>query len=114
MAIGRRFRRESIGIVSLWRPSVSVSRQRWSAHVDDPAVQIDMRRVLSTTIGELPTDYRAVIVLRDIQGLSNSEIGEALGISVTNVKSSVHRARLFLRKRLATYMSALPVADCVA
>jgi len=45
-----------------------------------------------------------VVVLRDVEGLSHLEIAEALGISVPNVKSRVHRARLFLRKRLTDTM----------
>jgi RNA polymerase sigma-70 factor (ECF subfamily) len=42
--------------------------------------------------------------LRDVEGLSNSEIAETLHVTVGTIKSRVHRARLFLRKRLAGYM----------
>jgi RNA polymerase sigma-70 factor (ECF subfamily) len=44
-------------------------------------------------------------VLHDIEGLSNPDIAEALGISLPAVKSRVHRSRLFLRKRLSSYMA---------
>jgi len=72
----------------------------WSPRVDDPSRQTEVRVALTAAIDELPAKYRAVLVLHDVEGLSNVEIGEALRISVANVKSRVHRARLFLRKRL--------------
>ena len=52
-------------------------------------------------------------MLRDVEGLSNHEISEALGITVANVKTRVHRARLFLRKRLAPHVSDAPFAACL-
>ena len=56
-------------------------------------------------IQELPADDRAVVLLRDVEGLSRQEIAEALGLTVANVKARVHRARLFLRKRLDAGLS---------
>jgi len=72
----------------------------WSMSVDDPARQTELRTALSTAIEELPADYGTVVLLRDVEGLSNQEIGEALGFTVINVKTRLHRARLFLRQRL--------------
>lgn len=86
----------------------------WSARVNDPALQTDLRIALTAGIQQLGADCRTVLLLRDVEGLSNHEIADALGVSVACVKSRVHRARLFLRKRLTAYMSATPVADCVA
>jgi RNA polymerase sigma-70 factor, ECF subfamily len=77
----------------------------WSMSVDDPARQMELRMALSTAIDELPTDYRAVVLLRDVQGLSQQETAEALGLTVVNVKTRLHRARLFLRKRLEARLS---------
>ena len=81
----------------------------WSASLDDPARQTELRIVLGAAIDELPTDYRTVVLLRDVEGLSHREIGEALGLTVVNVKTRVHRARLFLRKRLEAYASSADV-----
>lgn len=72
----------------------------WSARADDPSFQTDLRVALTSAIGELPADYRTVLVLRDVEGLSTLEVADALSIGVSSVKSRVHRARLFLRKRL--------------
>jgi len=62
---------------------------------------------LTAAINELPPVARAVLILRDVEGLSNLEIAEALGLSVPVVKSRVHRARLFLRKQLGDAMTTL-------
>jgi RNA polymerase sigma-70 factor (ECF subfamily) len=77
----------------------------WSAAVDDPSVQSELRTVLTAALDELPPEYRAVVVLRDVEGLSHRDIGEVLGITVASAKTRVHRARLFLPKRLAGYMA---------
>jgi RNA polymerase sigma-70 factor, ECF subfamily len=77
----------------------------WSFGIDDPAVQTELRSVLSSAVSELPAHYRAVVVLRDIEGLSAAEVADALAISVPTVKSRAHRARLSLRKRLSMFMA---------
>ena len=76
----------------------------WSGRVDEQALQAELRSVLERAIEELPHEYRTALVLHDVEGLSNPDIAEALGISLPAVKSRVHRSRLFLRKRLAEYM----------
>jgi RNA polymerase sigma-70 factor (ECF subfamily) len=65
--------------------------------------QKEMRRALDQTIGELPKEYRVVLVLRDMEGLPAQEVGKILGISVAAVKSRLHRARLFVREKLSEY-----------
>jgi len=76
----------------------------WSDRVDEQALQGELRRVLGAAIDELPPDYRTALVMHDVEGLSNPDIAEALGISLPAVKSRVHRSRLFVRKQLAEYM----------
>ena len=77
----------------------------WSPSIDDPAVQSELRTVLSSAVSELPAHYRAVIVLRDVEGLSMAEVADALGITIPTAKTRAHRARLFLRKRLSIFMA---------
>src|SRR3989442_8083291 len=79
----------------------------WSARVDDPSVQTELRAALTSAINELSPASRTVLVLRDVEGQSTLAIAEALGLSVTAVKSRVHRARLFLRKQLGEVMTTL-------
>ena len=78
----------------------------WSARGDDESVQSDLRMALTSAIDELPANHRTVLILCDVEGWSNADIAAALSISVPNVKSRVHRARLFLRKRLGDTMLA--------
>jgi RNA polymerase sigma-70 factor (ECF subfamily) len=77
----------------------------WSPRVADPAVQAELRAAPTSAIDELPAAYRTVLVLRDVEGRSHFEIAQALSISVCNVKTRVHRARLFVRKRLAAMIA---------
>ncbi len=63
----------------------------------------ELRSVLQGAINRLPEEYRAVFVLRDIDGLSNQEVGEMLNISLAAVKSRLHRSRLMLRRKLQRY-----------
>ena len=79
----------------------------WSATLEDPATQTELRTELSAAIGELPPEYRAAVVLRDVEGLSVNEVAASLGISVAAAKSRTHRARLFLRKRLSAFASSI-------
>jgi RNA polymerase sigma-70 factor, ECF subfamily len=86
----------------------------WSARVDDPSVQTELRVALTSAINELPPVSRTVLILRDVEGRSNLEIAEALGLSVPIVKSRVHRARLFLRKQLGDAMTTLDAMTATA
>ena len=55
---------------------------------------------LQTALGDLPSGYRAVMVLHDVEGLSHEEIAEILGCSVGTSKSQLHKARGRMRELL--------------
>ena len=76
----------------------------WSNRVDEQALKGELRRVLQEAIDALPDEYRTALVMHDVEGLSNPDIAETLGISLPAVKSRVHRSRLFVRKKLADYL----------
>ena len=78
----------------------------WSGKAEEPALQTELRTVLTTAINELPADYRTAFLMHDVEGLPNPEIAETLHLSLPAVKSRVHRSRLFLRERLSRYMAA--------
>ncbi len=80
----------------------------WSPRLTDPALQAELHAVLRAAIDELPEEHRATFLLHDVEGLSNPEIADTLRIKLATVKSRVHRARLFLRARLATYVGRAP------
>ena len=72
----------------------------WSPRLRDPAMEAELRSALQEAIDQLPGEYRAPLLLRDVEGLSTLEVATALHLKPATIKSRVHRARLFLRKRL--------------
>jgi RNA polymerase sigma-70 factor (ECF subfamily) len=76
----------------------------WSPRVDEQALQNELRDVLQHAIDDLPPDYRTALVMHDVEGISNPDIAETLGISLPAVKSRVHRSRLFVRQKLSDYL----------
>jgi RNA polymerase sigma-70 factor (ECF subfamily) len=83
----------------------------WSPRLKDPVLQTELRSVLSAAIDELPEKLRAAFLLHDVEGLSSLEVAETLQVKLATVKSRVHRARLFLRTRMAQYMSETPAVN---
>lgn len=77
----------------------------WSTRIDEPAVQTELRAALTAALDELPDHYRAVIILHDVEGFSMAEVSNYLNTTVSTAKARAHRARLFLRQRLAGFMS---------
>lgn len=67
----------------------------------------ETRVELEKAIGALPEKLRAVFVLRELEGLSTEETAQALDISIETTKTRLHRARLWLRERLAPYFLEL-------
>jgi len=66
----------------------------------------EQSRILAATLGDLSPRYRAVIQLFDIEGLDGREAAEALGVSLSGVKTSLHRARRLLSKKIRdSYLS---------
>ena len=55
---------------------------------------------LRHALRQLPPQYRMVVVMREIEGLSTKEVADIVGVSEANVKTRLHRARLMLRKQL--------------
>jgi RNA polymerase sigma-70 factor (ECF subfamily) len=76
----------------------------WSSLPDDQVLQSEMKEVLERTIGELPENYRSVILLRDMEELSTQETAHVLELSEDTVKTRLHRARLALRAKLDDYL----------
>ncbi|MFN8178186.1 MAG: sigma-70 family RNA polymerase sigma factor [bacterium] len=67
----------------------------------DDVMDREVREILKKALVELPDEYRVVFVLRDVEGFSNAEVADILGLSVPAVKSRLHRSRIWLRDRLA-------------
>ncbi len=80
-----------------------VASKDWSLRPDKALFSKEAMDIIERAVEELPESYRVVFHLRDIEGLSNEEASQILGISVPAIKSRLHRGRLFLRDRLSDY-----------
>ena len=76
----------------------------WSRTPETELLSRETRAILQRAIDVLPDQYRAVLILRDVEGLSKEEVAEAVGDSVAAVKSRLHRARLVLREELTRHL----------
>lgn len=75
----------------------------WSSLPREELDRKELAARIEEAVGELPPEYRSVFVLRDVEGLSAQEACEILGLSLPALKSRLHRARLFLRKKLSGF-----------
>ena len=78
----------------------------WSATPDEKLLSGESRRMLEAAIDRLPEHYRAVLVLRDVEELSNEETAQIVGDTVAAVKTRLHRARMALREQLTRHLGA--------
>jgi len=87
--------------------------ERWPGHwaskpepwPEDRLLAAETRAVVEEAIDRLPPAQRAVISLRDIEGWSSDETRNALGVSETNQRVLLHRARSKVRQALEDYFS---------
>ena len=89
----RRFGRQMIGIDPWeeWRVDA------WSLGKRDETLRLEVAQAIESLSAEL----REVVMLRDFEGLTISEIAARLGISRPAIKSRIHRARMLMREYLA-------------
>lgn len=71
----------------------------------------ELGRELAAALGEVSEEHRQIVLLRDVSGLSYTEIAETLEISEGTVKSRLSRARLALRTVLCRRGNLLPSAS---
>jgi len=67
---------------------------------DTLLIRKDMSACIRGLVNDLPEQYRTVLVLSDLEGFTNAEIGDVLGLSLDTVKIRLHRARLRLKKAM--------------
>ena len=77
--------------------------QDWSENTESLLFTKETRDVINKAVDLLPEKEKVVFLLRDVEGLSSEKAGEILDLTVPAVKSRLHRARLFLRKKLSNY-----------
>jgi RNA polymerase sigma-70 factor (ECF subfamily) len=76
---------------------------------DEPSAQVEAAELqahLERCVADLPANYRAAVVLRDIEGLTNEEAAEVLGLELANFKSRLHRGRMAIRRSVEDFYLA--------
>ena len=71
----------------------------WSENTESLLFSNETKGVIEKAVDLLPEKEKVVFILRDVEGLSTEKVGEVLDLTVPAVKSRLHRARLFLRKK---------------
>lgn len=93
------------------RPTVSLDAARGDGHADVPfgaqedqvaatSEQRELKERIEQAMEQLEDDYRAAVVLKDIEDLDYASIAEILDVPVGTVKSRIHRGRMMLRELL--------------
>ena len=81
----------------------------WSNVPEDRMLSKEGTEKLENAINELPEKYKVVFQLKDVEGMSNQEVADILGLSLPAVKSRALRARLFLKDKLTDYYSEFTI-----
>ena len=76
----------------------------WSNTLDEHYAKYEIQALIRAALEQLKPADKTVIVLSDLEGLSDREIAAATGLTVSAVKTRLHRARLFLRGKLAVQL----------
>jgi len=80
-----------------------------SPNPEEAALQSDTSAIVHKALEKLPANFREVLVLRELQGLSYREIASITGVPAGTVMSSLSRARQRLRQTLSTLMKVDPL-----
>ena len=76
----------------------------WAAVTDQGEARIQQQEALRRAMDQLPDEFRAVLVLRDVEGLDSRAVAESLQISDALVRQRLHRGRQALMKLLEPVM----------
>ena len=83
--------------------------QDWSENTESLLFDNETREVIQKAVDSLPEKEKVVFILRDVEGLSTEKVSNILELTTPAVKSRLHRARLFLRKKLGNYFEEYKV-----
>jgi len=78
-----------------------------STDVHEIAETHELQRLVNSVLATLPPEQRLLIALRDFEGLSYEEISQVTGMTLSNVKSRLHRARMVFKDKFKPYLSLL-------
>lgn len=82
-----------------------------NANPGKAALRAELGSAIQAALGELPEHHRAVIVLREIEGMSYEEMAEALDVPKGTIMSRLFHARKKMQAALAPYLSGEAVSE---
>ncbi len=80
----------------------------WPVDPEEVMLNSELSAQLYEAVQSLPYEYRVPLVLRDIEGYSIKNIASLLKLKEATTKTRIHRARLFVREKLAQYFNGNP------
>lgn len=80
----------------------------WTQDIDKVVAIKEYSQIIKEAMEQLSPMDKAVVMMSDMEEMSNPEISETLGISVQAVKARLHRARLFLRGKFTAHLGYSP------
>lgn len=86
-----------------WPHHWATPPQRWGPSPEERLLSRETQAVMERTIAALPDTQRAVITLRDLQGVTSAEAARLLGITEGHLRVLLHRARSKVRRALEAY-----------
>jgi RNA polymerase sigma-70 factor (ECF subfamily) len=108
----RRKRRPTVALEPVDDNGEEIDSPRWMIDPGEtPETRIDrveLQKAIQHCLNELPEDFKAAVLLVDVQGLDYNEASQALGKPLGTVKSRLARARLRLRDCLQGFVELLP------
>lgn len=108
----RRKRRPTTPLEPLDADNEEIESPRWiidpGESPEESAQRSELGRAIQNCLQDLPEDFRAVVLLVDVQGLDYSEAAQSIGTPVGTIKSRLSRARVRMRECLQGFWELLP------
>ena len=89
-----------------WPGHWTTAPRSWTALPEEVLLAMEMRGIVVRAIDSLPANQRAVISLRDIEGWDSNDVCNVVGVSETNQRVLLHRARSKVRRELESYLES--------
>jgi RNA polymerase sigma-70 factor (ECF subfamily) len=82
-----------------------------SLNPEQRSVQMENRKLLEQAIDKLPEGYKAVYMLREVEGMGVAEVAQCLDLSESNVKVRLHRAKAMLKEAIWDEHARVPAFE---
>ena len=88
-----------------------IHQKEGKTNTEDIIVNRELSLILENCLQRIPVIYKSVFILREVEGFNVAETSEILGISYTNVRVRLSRAKQLLKKEIEKYYSVKELFD---